>query len=78
MMSKTGEQRLLMGFSMYDTARQIVRSAIYNSRPEITDDEMKKEIFLRFYGREFSRSGREKFLSKLMSESLIRNGNFES
>ena len=65
MMSKTGEQRLLMGCSMYDTARQIVLSAIYNNRPEITEEEMKKEIFLRFYGREFSRTEREKFLSNL-------------
>jgi len=68
MMSKSGQQRLLMGCSMYDTARQIVRSAIYNGRPEITDEEMKKEIFLRFYGKEFSRSDREKFLSALISE----------
>jgi len=68
MMSKTGQQRLLMGCSMYDTARQIVRSAIYNSRPEITEDEMKKEIFLRFYGKEFRRADREKFLSALMSK----------
>ena len=78
MMSKTGEQRLLMGCSMYDTAKQIVRSAIYNSRPEITDEDMKKEIFLRFYGKEFSPADREKFLSALMSESLTQNGNFES
>ena len=68
MMSKSGQQRLLMGCSMYDTAKQIVRSAIYNSRPGITDVEMKKEIFLRFYGKEFSRADREKFLSALMSE----------
>ena len=68
MMSKTGEQRLLMGCSMYDTARQIVRSAIYNNRPGITDEEMKKEIFLRFYGSDFSRADREKFLSARMSE----------
>ncbi len=68
MMSKTGQQRLLMGFSMYDTARQIVRSAIYNSQPDITDKDLKKEIFLRFYGNEFSQSDREKFLSSLMSE----------
>jgi len=68
MMSKTGEQRLLMGFSMYDTARQIVRSAIYNSRPEITEEEMKKEIFLRFYGWEFSRADKEKFLSALTTK----------
>ena len=68
MMSKSGQQRLLMGCSMYDTAKQIVRSAIYNSRPEITDEEMKKEIFLRFYGKEFRRDDREKFLSELVSE----------
>ena len=68
LMSKTGQQRLFMGFSMYDTARQIVRSAIYNSRPEITDEEMKKEIFLRFYGNEFSPSESEKFLTVLTSE----------
>ena len=68
MMSKTGQQRLLMGCSMYDTAKKIVRSAIYNSRPEIMENEMKKEIFLRFYGKEFRRADREKFLSALMSE----------
>jgi hypothetical protein len=68
MMSKTGQQRLLMGCSMYDTAKKIVRSAIYNNRPEITDEEMKKEIFLRFYGQEFSRADRELFLSALTAE----------
>ncbi len=68
MMSKTGQQRLRMGCSMYDTAKTIVRSAIYNSRPQITDEEMKKEVFLRFYGKEFSRTDREKFLSATKSE----------
>jgi hypothetical protein len=68
MMSKTGQERLLMGCSMYDTARQIVRDAIYNNRPEITEEDMKKEIFLRFYGKEFSPSDREKFLTVLTSE----------
>lgn len=68
MMSKSGQQRLLMGCSMYDTAKKIVRSAILNSRPEITDKDMKKEIFLRFYAQEFSRADREKFLSNLALE----------
>jgi len=57
-----------MGCSMYDTAKQIVRSAIYNSRPGITDEEMKKEIFLRFYGKEFSRTDRKQFLSALAAK----------
>jgi hypothetical protein len=65
MMSKSGHERLLMGCSMYDAAKQIVRDAISNEHPDITDEEMKKEIFLRFYGREFSPSDREKFISAL-------------
>ncbi len=68
MMRKSGEQRLLMGCSMYDTAKQIVRSAIHNSHPDITDAEMKREIFLRFYGHEFSPPDREKLISALASE----------
>jgi len=69
MMSKTGQERLLMGCSMYDTAKEIVRSAIYNNRPRITDAELKREIFLRFYGQEFSEADREKLLSALVADS---------
>ncbi len=65
MMSKSGQERLLMGCSMYDTAKQIVLIAIHNRRPGITDAEIKREIFLRFYGLEFSRADKEKFLSAL-------------
>ena len=68
MMSKTGQERLLMGCSMYDTAKEIVRSSIYNNCPGITEAEMRREIFLRFYGREFSRAEREKLISALASE----------
>jgi len=60
MMQKSGEQRLHMGCSMYDAARQIVRSAILDRNVDITEAEMKREIFLRFYGHEFSRNKIEK------------------
>lgn len=52
-MAKSGEERLLMGCSMYDTAKRIVRSAIVNQNPGITDEKMREEIFYRFYGNEF-------------------------
>lgn len=68
MMRKSGEQRLLMGCSMYDTAKQTVRSAIYSSRPGITEVEMKKEIFLIFYGQEFNQAERDKFFSAMASD----------
>jgi len=60
---KSNEERLLMGCSMYDTAKQIVQSAICSQRPAITPEEMKKEIFLRFYGLEFSQADKEKIFS---------------
>ena len=62
MRAKSNEQRLLMGCSMFDTAKQIVQSAIYSQRPAITPEEMKKEIFLRCYGQEFTQADREKIL----------------
>jgi hypothetical protein len=68
MMRKSGQERLLMGCSMYDTAKRIVLSAIQNHRPGITETELKREIFLRFYGPEFSQADREKMLSALTSE----------
>ena len=68
MMSKTGQERLLMGCSMYDTAKRIVLSAVRNRQPGITDAEMRREIFLRFYRPEFSQADREKYLSVLASD----------
>lgn len=65
MMLKSGEQRLLMGCSMYDTAKQIVRSSIYDKYPQISAGQMKKEIFIRFYGHDFSQPDAEKILSVL-------------
>ena len=67
MMSKSGEERLLMGFSMYDAAREIVHSAILAQRHGITPEEMRQEVFLRFYGSEFSQTDKEKILSVLAS-----------
>jgi len=70
-MSRTGQERLLMGFSMYDTAKRIVLSAIHNRWAGLTDAETKKEIFLRFYGQEFSEADRKKLLSALCREGSI-------
>jgi hypothetical protein len=41
-----------MGCSMYDTAKEIVKASIINQNPQILNENLKKEIFLRFYGTE--------------------------
>lgn len=52
LLQKSNENRLIMGCSMYDTAKEIVKSSIQNEKPYITKEDLKKEIFLRFYGNE--------------------------
>ena len=65
MKAKSNKERLLMGCSMFDTAKQIVKSAIMDEHPKILPREMKEAIFLRFYGMDFSEAEKEKILNIL-------------
>ncbi len=62
MMRKSGEERMLMGFSMYETAKQFVVSSIKNNNPDISLSELRQEIFLRFYGNDFNKINKEKVI----------------
>ncbi|MBL7135505.1 MAG: hypothetical protein ISS81_02790 [Candidatus Marinimicrobia bacterium] len=62
MMRKSGEERMLMGFSMYETAKQFVVSSIKNNNPNISLSELRQEIFLRFYGNDFNKINKEKVI----------------
>ncbi|MBI1883340.1 MAG: hypothetical protein HYS08_03940 [Chlamydiae bacterium] len=53
LMQKTSEERLLMGGSMFGMSKQCVTSSILRKNLKISFSDLKKEIFLRFYGREF-------------------------
>ena len=64
-MSRSGRERMQMGFSMFDTAKQIAKSAILEHEPEISTKDMNKKIFLRFYGQEYSKEQKEKILEAL-------------
>ena len=64
-MKRSPEERLLMGSSMFDTAKQIVRSSIMEQYPKILPKEMKGKIFLRFYGMEFSEADKKKILNEM-------------
>lgn len=51
--SKTPEERLRMGCSMYDLAKEIVVSSILEQDPDISFLELREKVFLRFYGSDF-------------------------
>ena len=60
--NKTGEEKLLIALSMFETAREIVISSLPN---DLSDKELRKALFLRFYGNDFSVDEKEKILSIL-------------
>ena len=68
-MERSGEERLKMGFSMFNMARRQVISSIKRDNPDANIQEIKKEIFLRFYGQDFSSEERGKILTRLLSQN---------
>ena len=52
LLQKSNEDRLTMGCSMFGTAKEIVAASILNENPNISKENLKKKIFIRFYGNE--------------------------
>lgn len=65
-MEKSGQDRLKMGFSMFDLARRQVLASILMKQPNADSREIRREIFLRFYGQDFSSDEREKILAQIV------------
>ena len=65
LMRRSGEERLKMGCSMFDAAKEIVKSSLLNENPGLTARELKEKIFLRFYGLDFSESQKQKIIAGL-------------
>ena len=57
---KSGEEKLLICLKMFETAREIVISSLPKN---ISERELQKKIFLRFYGNDFSENEKVKILS---------------
>jgi hypothetical protein len=61
MKAKTGQERLLMGFSMYDSARVLALRFIRTTSTSNT----KRHLFLRFYGSDFDTKTRDHIIQCL-------------
>jgi uncharacterized protein YneF (UPF0154 family) len=62
---KTPEERIRMGCEMYDVSRYLVRQALLRENPHISEAELKQQLFLRFYGNEFSKDKMAEILAHL-------------
>ena len=72
LLSQSGEERLLMGDSMFETARELVLTSIKAANPKASPAEIRSALFLRFYGQEFSDEERQKILTALKSLPIAK------
>ncbi len=70
LMNKTGEERLMMGASMFDMAKQLARASLKGMQDE---GEERAALFMRFYGSDFSEEQRERIISHLSAHKGARN-----
>jgi hypothetical protein len=61
--AKSPSERARMGWSMYLTSKYLVTRAILEENPNISKSDLKKELFLRFYGNEFDEEARKKIFA---------------
>ncbi len=67
-MQRSSEERLKMSCSMFDAAKQIVKASILAEYPQITEQEMKRTILLRYYGNELKEFFKDSILSEINRE----------
>lgn len=67
LLQRTGEERLIMGCAMRDTARALVEASLREQNPEAPIETIRKGLFLRFYGHEFDQETRAKILAAIES-----------
>lgn len=60
-----GGARFKIASDMFDVTRGLLIAGIKVARPDITEGELRQELFLRYYGDEFSPEQREKILAAI-------------
>lgn len=65
LLERSGEARLRMAGSMYAAARALVVASILDVAPEASAAEVRRQLFLRFYGHEFEAACRERIAGRV-------------
>jgi hypothetical protein len=61
LMARSGPQRLLMGCDLFSTSRELVISSLNEKDPE----GIREQLFLRFYGSDFTPAERARIVSRI-------------
>lgn len=65
LLGRPREERLKMGCSMHATARALVRASVLAKIPTVSPAELRRTLFLRFYGAEFNADERQRIAAWL-------------
>lgn len=60
---KTPSELIRMSFSMYATSKKLVTQAILRENPNISPLDLKKQLFLKFYGNDYTEEQKQKILA---------------
>ena len=66
--SRSPKKRMIMGCSLYDFAKQLVVNSLLQDDPHLSQNVLRRELFLRFYGNEFDSTRRSKIIEYLLRE----------
>ncbi len=72
MQKKTPGERLKMGLSMIRASRYLITRFILQENPYISELELKKELFLKFYANDFAVSEQEKIFAHFEKVSVLK------
>ncbi len=67
--NKSPTERLKMGESMYETSKYLIIRAILEENPQISKADLRKEIFLKFYGNDYDPIQQEKIIKHLQKHT---------
>ncbi len=74
LLARSPEERLKMGCSMGATARALVRASALASDPHASPADIRRALFMRFYGHEFDAAQREKIMASLEGHETTSPG----
>jgi len=65
--SRSGQQKIMMGFTMFEFALKFVAASIHAKHENISADskEFKREMFLRIYGDDFTKEQQAEILKSI-------------
>lgn len=67
LLQRSGEERLKMWCSMHATAQALVRASVLEINPHASAADIRRALFLRFYGHDFDQGTQEKILFVLQA-----------